>query len=546
MMRQFVLGAVLASVSVPASAAFFVTSQPAQVLATPGWAVKPIYTVGDVLPNTSYRGPGILDGIGAYKLNDRTVRLLVNSEIGNTQGSLYTLANGTSMRGARISYYDVDIASRSLVTAGLGYDTIFDRSGTIVTNAAQIGNGFTRFCSSAAFEANTYGTGRGLADRIYFTGEETSGGTMYALNTATNQMHAVPQFGRMAFENATQIDTGTTGKVAFLLADDSSGASSGADQGTPMYMYVGTKNAIGDNSFLDRNGLARGDMYVWVADGGKTNPTNFNGTGSETGGRWEKIVNFDPAKAGQPGYDAQGYATTAELRTQATAKGAFRFSRPEDVATNPNDPTLVAFASTGSDRFGGADSWGTVYTLKLGFDANGNPTSTAVRVVYDGNADPLRRLRNPDNLDWRGGDKLVIQEDRATTWNPAVNPNEASILELDLNGNVRRIATVDRSAVPAGQFDNAPTDFGNWETSGVLDVSELFGLARGTLFVADTQAHSLRWTDASLTSALVEGGQLFFLEAVPEPASWAMMIAGLGFVGGTLRSRRMRARVSFN
>ena len=33
--------------------------------------------------------------------------------------------------------------------------------------------------------------------------------------------------------------------------------------------------------------------------------------------------------------------------------------------------------------------------------------------------------------------------------------------------------------------------------------------------------------------------------AVPEPASWALMLGGFGLVGGAMRSRRMKAAVSF-
>ncbi|RYE96095.1 MAG: PEP-CTERM sorting domain-containing protein, partial [Oxalobacteraceae bacterium] len=33
--------------------------------------------------------------------------------------------------------------------------------------------------------------------------------------------------------------------------------------------------------------------------------------------------------------------------------------------------------------------------------------------------------------------------------------------------------------------------------------------------------------------------------AVPEPASWALMIAGVGMAGGALRRRRVSTKVSF-
>lgn len=60
-------------------------------------------------------------------------------------------------------------------------------------------------------------------------------------------------------------------------------------------------------------------------------------------------------------------------------------------------------------------------------------------------------------------------------------------------------------------------DAGAWETSGIVDVSRLFGVKRGTLFLFDVQAHG---TDDQETynsarrisdTDLVEGGQLSFL-----------------------------------
>lgn len=538
-MKAFpILAAGLAVIAaIPANAASFITTGQPMMRASNGFGYSALLTIGDTLPN-SYRPEGLLDGIGAFRLNANTVRLLVNHEIGASGGSSYNVVNGlggsVALTGARVSFFDIDRSTKMIVNGGLAYDRIYDRVGNVVTNPAQIGGGLNRLCSSAAFEANSYGPGRGLADRAYFTGEETGNGTMFVLDTASNQLHAAPAMGRGAWENATQLDTGTTNRVAFVMSDDSSGSS--RDPGTPLYMYVGEKNAVGEGGFLDRNGLARGDIYVWAANDGKTNPTNFNGNGATADGRWVKLAGFDATKAGQPGYDAQGYADQATLKAQATAVGAFRFSRPEDVATQPGDATTFALASTGSGRFGTADQWGMVYTVKTSFAADGTPTTGSARIVYDGNADSSRALRSPDNLDWSGNGALLVQEDQATDWAGAGSRTEAQIVRLDLSGKVTQVAVMDRTAT-SGYVDTAANDLGAWESSGILDVSALFGEKAGTLFVGDVQAHGLK------VPGLVEGGQLFLLKAgaVPEPATWSLLIGGFGLVGLGMRRRTAAA-----
>ena len=79
-----------------------------------------------------------------------------------------------------------------------------------------------------------FGSGIGLAARIYFAGEETNGGTEWALDTATGDLWAVPARGLAAWENVTELNTGRTDKVAFLIGDDRAGA--------PLLLYVGDKN----------------------------------------------------------------------------------------------------------------------------------------------------------------------------------------------------------------------------------------------------------------------------------------------------------------
>ena len=58
---------------------------------------------------------------------------------------------------------------------------------------------------------------------------------------------------------------------------------------------------------------------------------------------------------------------------------------------------------------------------------------------------------------------------------------------------------------------------GEWESSGIVDVSTLFGWDPGTLFLIDIQAHGIEDQDdfnadsRIVDGDLVEGGQLVFL-----------------------------------
>lgn len=226
----------------------------------------------------------------------------------------------------------------------------------------------------------------------------------------------------------------------------------------------------------------------------------------------------------------EGYTYTLANGTELTGArqdqlsidaGGFQFSRPEDVATNPDDGTQAVLASTGrGDRFAG-DNWGTTYRIDTEFDQSGEPLIGQIDILYDGDdagngqfAGSDYGLRSPDNLDWSDNGKILIQEDRST-FPPedfgGTSGEETSIWELDPETSaLTRVAQVDRSALPEGQTDSQPDDLGNWETSGILDVSDLFGEASGTRFIFGTQAHSLE--DGVIADAeLVQGGQLAFL-----------------------------------
>ena len=96
-----------------------------------GFTVHSLLTTGETLQETngvfnpstaaSYTPVGRFDGIGAFKSDSGTVRVLVNHEIGSAAG--YTISDGGSGRvsldGARISYFDIDTKTMATVsTAG--------------------------------------------------------------------------------------------------------------------------------------------------------------------------------------------------------------------------------------------------------------------------------------------------------------------------------------------------------------------------------------------------------------------------------------------
>lgn len=515
---------------------------PSMLAGENGWTSEAVFTVGASLDN-GYTPPGVLDGIGAIALNQDTVRVFVNHELGAGDGYAFDV-DGIELTGARISFFDIDVTTRSIVDGGPAITAIFDAAGNRATDTSftfEDRPGFDRFCSGSLFEADSFGEGRGLVNNLYFAGEETGGnfsgvgGAEWALDVETGSLYALPAFGRGAWENVTELDTGTTTHVAFLLADDTSPFDANGDsedEGAPVYLYVGEKDAQGD--FLAQNGLSGGTLYVWVGDNADS-PAGFNGTGSTMNGNWveiENLPNGTPSEDGSTGFDEFGYPTQSTLWTRAHDLGAFQMSRPEDVATNPNDGSQAVFASTGrAGAFDDADAAGTVYIFDVDFTDINAPTANA-QILYDGDDDATQALRSPDNLDWADNGLIYVQEDRANGdlfGEGAVNPNDASIVQIDpATGAVTRVAHVDQSVhLPFGAVEenlagSGQLDIGDWESSGILDVSTLFGEAPGTLFLADVQAHGLDDQErfgvdgpaAQLTDDnLREGGQLVFLAA---------------------------------
>ena len=203
----------------------FSTSFAPQVIGENGYTILPLVTIGETLSNTTgalnsttagdYQPVGILDGMGAIRLDSDTVRAFTNHELVDNDGIAYTLTQGTAdtsddytLTGGRISYFDININTLQIEDAGLAYNTIVGADGNVATSNSVFGQtfadpfgdrtqfrdfeGFSRFCSGGLAEAEQFGTGRGLADNIYFAGEET-GGAFAPLGVGTGVWMSPPE-----------------------------------------------------------------------------------------------------------------------------------------------------------------------------------------------------------------------------------------------------------------------------------------------------------------------------------------------------------------
>ena len=492
--------------------AYAQTSEPAQATGLGDWSTTPVFTIGETIDG--YTPPGIPDGMGAFE-RESTVEIFSNHELRATQGYPYSLANSTSLAGARISKLVFDKETRELLGMGPAYDTIYNRAGEIVDNASDLDfGGLNRLCSAGSFVAGQ----AGFVDDMFLTGEETGGGTEFALDVANGDLWAAPWLGRAAWESAAALEIPGFNRthVAILVGDDRGDA--------PLLLYVGEKMPGGN--FLERNGLTNGRLYMWVANDDSLSPADFNGTGEKRRGKFVEVENYNADAAGSAdsqddlGFDDLGFATQAELDNQKVAIGAFNFSRPEDLHVNPKPGkgNQVVFASTGRDTSinEGADLWGTTYVVDVKINPGRLRTDNItadITIIYDGDdADKQDEgIRSPDNLVWADDGFVYIQEDRSVSGFGEVSEEETSIWKLDpKTSKATRVAQVDRSAVPAGQEDTAPTDLGNWETSGIIDVTDEFDAKGERLLFFNVQAHSLSGGPID-SEKLVQGGQFLFL-----------------------------------
>ncbi|MGC4071014.1 MAG: hypothetical protein QM760_00530 [Nibricoccus sp.] len=445
----------------------------------------------------SYGMDGIPDGLGAYDNGDGTFTVLMSHELGNTSG--VTRAHGAI--GAYVSRFVINkntlavISGEDLMKQTFGWNAALQQSNTTPTALA-----FNRFCSgdlpavSAYFNSNS---GLGSTARIYMHGEEGSStgwqiasvatgpdaGKSYVLGKFSLTTNGSGLTGVGAWENALANPFAQDKTIVIGTSDGGTGIMNNA-----LAVYVGTKQSTG--SEVDKAGLTNGTLkFVNVTGNPLEIPT------ANTNSRVTEITSGTP-------FTLSGTASTF-------------FSRPEDGAWNPSNPSQFYFLTTDrldqvSDGLGA--QIGITRLWRLNFTDITNPDlGGTIDLLINGATIDGEKVNMFDNMcvNAQTG-HLILQEDvggaphngKIWDYNPATG-----VLKKVLKHDPARFG--DRAN---GITTAATSPFTNDEEgSGIIDITPfitgsalLKGNPREAWYLTSDQAHYT----TGITTSQSEGGQL--------------------------------------
>lgn len=481
------------------------TTEPYSVPSHPLVKTKSILTVGDSVPLAtdpakSYRLLGIPDGLGAFQSKGKTFTLLVNHELGPTQGP----AHAHGFPGAVVSQWRIHrdtlevLSGQDLATKVQIWDP--------ATHSYVQGTGaWSRFCSAdlAASEAFFY-SGLGTLHRLYLTGEEVRppssadhGRAFAHIVTGPNQGQSwqLPRLGRYAFENAVASPHGQEKTIVVGLDDSDRNTSSRrvcTQQGqkdctvpSELYVYVGAKQSQGNE--IERAGLSNGQLYglkISVNNKQVAEESNANG--------------LDPASFVGAGHfilhnlgDVSG-KSGIELQQMSINAGITRFQRIEDGAWDPrsshnNDFYFVTTASASQNS--------RLWRLRFADIAHPELGGT-IAILLDG-SEGNKML---DNLALDRHGRLLIQEDVGDD----ARLGKIWLYLIDTGHFIEVAQHNPRFFLSQGQAEFITQDE---ESSGIIDAEEILGKG---WFLLDVQAHK-----AHPAAELVEFGQVLAMFVDP-------------------------------
>ncbi len=550
--------ALLLALSLPLAAAAapqsgFKTKQPSMLMpgadAPAGTEIKPLITVGDTIGG--YRFEAIPDGISYWQSGRNQATVLVNHETSTvpfpyalpptTSNSLNDFDNSqlselVIRRGGQI------LSAEMVVDSGDGYHRFcsnflassdgFEARPLLFTNEEGLdwvleepGPGGLAWTNARPLE--------GAADARQI-------GAVVAYDPATQQHRTIWGFGRHNHENSVAIpgyghpfllsgddafnQVAAQSQVYAYSADD---ADAVWDDDGALYAFVPSTADAAVNDYFDFPVGSTDDISGRFIEVPKPIATGKNADGSEmmaeddpdalggpypeppADGSWQRA----PGATSGPGVDGPQWV----LEHWSDLNNVFQFLRIEDIAFDKRAgmSNVVYLVDSGrglrADQSPGTQAFrstnGRVWRMVL--DESDPTIVDSMSILIEGDDNPVRSLgeiHQPDNIESTTNGLLITEDPGSSQQFPAAdqglpNATTARLMHYRFSdGAITAVLKVDQSA------DEGPTDedasstpgaWGAWETSGIIDVSSVFGPDK---FLIDVQAHSL-FVDVDITTA---------------------------------------------
>jgi hypothetical protein len=574
------LAAVCASAATGQNPSGFTTSQASMItVVAPAKPTVPIITTGETRPG-GYRFESIPDGITFEARGEGRVDVFVNHETSLVPfpfnapfgGAPPTEANQNDFENSQVSHLALNQHSAGVLSAKYAISSDANYQRFCTSYMATQAEGFDRAIVFANEEAQDWVFRNGAAwPGPTFIAPGTAGaeqaGVTAAYDVRTGKFKTIYGMGRLNHENTVAIPGYDENVV--LTTDDTFFTTPLAAPYKPawsqLYSYIAPDtdalwNDEGDlwafvsdtPGYDDYFDFAPGDSTV--VDGHFIKVPKDVATGKKANGAELLSTDFPgmlppPAVGGAPPDGPQWVLDQwGNAANNTFGEDVFRFVRLEDVAYDkrPGMSNVVYIADTGRATAGapaqGVSTNGRVW--KFVFDPE-DPTKAELSILVEGDNNPVsstnsalavNEIHQPDNVETTANGSLFVQEDPGTN-------NQFSATSSDPNRTTARIWRVDLDAVNPDaskvvaarvdqSTDEGPTDLdaagranlGSWESSGIVDVSSVFGPGA---YLVTIQAHSLWIAKADGPDVLAppgkdytfkrEGGQLALIFLDP---SW--------------------------
>ncbi|WP_420148991.1 alkaline phosphatase PhoX [Spirosoma sp.] len=359
--------------------------------------------------------------------------------------------------------------------------------------------GTWRLCSATLATPVEHGFGP-----VFLTsGESGQESRTHALQVDADPQQAaisreVSALGRWSAENAVPLPKSAyPGKTVIVIGDDDSDANGGQ-----VALYLA--NTVGD--------LDNGSLYMLKRADGNQKEMDMT-TGTKYDVEFVKIEN-------------QKTLTGAQINAKVNELKGIKFGRVEDVdyrKGNGANGREVFFAVTGQNNTGvNADysrsKYGRIYRLTL--DAN-DPTKGKLEVVLNGDDrnGPAKTFQDPDNICVTTNYAYIMEDPNGY----GDEKHDAYVYQYNLSSGVLTpILELDhrRNEADAAKYNVGGTsELGSWESSGMIDVSDVTG--RPNTFMLGIQPHTWRGPQyqgvdgGSVRKSENQASQLILIEGLP-------------------------------